>query len=279
MKIFNKPCLTVLLFLVFFQVNNVFAGATPLRKGTWLVSLSFSYFEANRVWDKDGKSAAYPDSGYFNSAGIYLYTEYGLSRRVTLVGSIPFSYSTYSQTNFTSITHGFGDGEFGARYYLMNINFKFYLGLQTTLIVPLYRNTANSNLGFETMGAEVKLMGTGTQRLSGDQAINYGLEFGVREYFDNSGPVQFKPSASLGYNFDHYNALTLGATAIKSISPYTTFNAVVNQAKDFSYLQASLSYGHAFTPHLSMYASYARFLIGRNTGIGNNLGLSVVARF
>lgn len=278
MRYFYKFLFASILLISILKVSNTYAGGTPVRKGTYVVTATFSYFSATRVWDKSGVASDYPENGYFNSGGVSLYGEYGASRQVTLVASLPYSYNTYAQSSFKAVAQGIGDAEVGARYYLGNVDFKFYMAFQGSMVVPLYNVTTN-NLGFGSFGADFKLIGSGSAPLGGEKSFFYSLEAGGRQYFNESGPFQLRSTASVGLSFDKQNTFSLGSSGVLSTSSNKTFNNNILVNKDFRYLNASASLGHTFSPAISVYVNYTKFFVGRNTGIGSNASLSFVTRF
>lgn len=255
------------------------ASAWPMRKGHLMLSPSIGYFNASRLWDKNGKASDYPDSGYFKSVGIYLYGEYGASRRVTVVASIPFSINTYSQAGTKSTARGLGDGELGFRYYLLNANYKFYMSVQATAVIPLYVNNASNNLGFQLFGSDVQLLGSGSTKVGAETSLFYSFSAGARQYFAAAGPLQLKSAVTLGLNLDKSNQFSLSSTGIVSQSSNKNFNVNLLENRDFSYLQVSASIGHSFSLNTSAFVNYSQFIIGKNSGIGNNITLSLVQRF
>ena len=210
---------------------------------------------------------------------MYIYAEYGLTRRITLTASIPYSVNTYSQTGSTSTAKGFGDGEFGVRYYLGNINFKFYSGITGTLIVPLYANTADNNLGFQAFGLEAKYSGSGSGKFIGDNNFYYSVELAGRQYFSEFGPTQLKLTLSSGFNFTKTDQFGLATSAIQSWSINKSFSENLTQNRNFAYWQATARYGHTFERQLSIFFNYSRFLMGRSTGIGNNFSILLSRKF
>lgn len=276
MKCFYKIFIAAIL-LVANTVHYSFAGGTPVRKGAYVLTTSFSYFSSTQKWDVNGKAEDYANKGYFNSGGVSVYGEYGASRQVTLIASLPYSYNTY-QSAGKSITQGIGDAEFGARYYLGNVDFKFYVALQGTMVVPLY-NVNTSQLGFGAFGADFKLLGSGSAPVGGESSFFYSLEVGGRQYFNETGPFQFRSSATLGYSFDKENLISLSSAGILSTSSNKQFQNNILLNKDFRYVNATASIGHVFAPALAVYVNYTKFFVGRNTGIGSNASLSFITRF
>ncbi|MGY3214692.1 hypothetical protein [Mucilaginibacter sp. HD30] len=259
------------------NVNYGYAGGTPVRKGVYVLSTSFSYFSSTQKWDVNGKTVDYDNNGYFNSGGVSVYGEYGASRQVTLIASLPYSYNTY-QSAGKSITQGLGDAEIGARYYLGNVDFKFYMALQGSMIIPLY-NVNTSQLGFGAFGADFKLIGSGTATTGDESSLFYSLEAGGRQYFNETGPFQFRSAATLGYSFDKENLISLSGAGVISTSSNKSFANNILLNKDFKYFNATASVGHIFAPALAVYVNYTKFFVGTNTGIGSNASLSFITKF
>ena len=278
MKCFYKIIIAAVLLINAVTVNYSYACGTPVRKGAYVISTTFSYFSSTKKWDANGKAEDYANNGYFNSGGVALYGEYGASRQATLIASIPYSYNTFGQTSGKSITQGIGDAEVGARYYLGNVDFKFYVAVQGTMVVPLYNSNSNQ-LGFGAFGAEFKLIGSGNAPTGDESSIFYSLDAGVRQYFNETGPFQFRSTAQLGYGIDKENTISFSATGIVSNSSNKTFANNILQNKDFRYLNATASIGHVFAPALVVYINYTKFFVGTNTGIGSNASLSFITRF
>lgn len=276
MKKFYK-ILSCLILLITIAIQT-YAGGTPVRKGKYVISGTFSYFTSTQAWDQSGKAADYANNGFFNSGGVAVYGEYGASRRVTLIASLPYSYNTYGQNSGKTIAQGVGDAEVGARFYLGNLDFKFYMAFQSSIVIPLYNNQS-TNLGFGAYGADFKLIGSGSAPLGGERTFIYSLEAGGRQYFNETGPFQLRSTASVGIGLDKANTFSLGSSGVLSTSSNKSFSNNILINKDFKYLNASASFGHTFSPMLSVYVNYTRFFIGTNTGIGNNTSLTFITRF
>ncbi|WP_345953707.1 hypothetical protein [Mucilaginibacter sp. PAMB04168] len=260
----------ILVLTLFHQ--NAYAGGWPVRKGKLLTSLSVSYFRASNRWDSTGKLSSYPGGGYFASQSIALYAEYGISRRWTGIAAVPYVLNQVKQGTVPKISvYGFGDAELGLRYYLTNIEFKYYIALQGTAIVPLYKG---SSLGLGAPGTDLSAVMSGSGK-----NFYFTLQAGGRAYFSNSGPQQFRYTGTIGYNLDTHNQFSFGLSGVMSQSTNKQFSLNIVQNRDFSYHQASLSYGYLVNRDLSFFATVNQFLIGRNTGMGTNIGLSVSRRF
>jgi len=280
LKSFTKTSFVVLIITLTLQ-NKTFAdGGFPVRPGRLLISPSVSYFFANSQWDSTGVKKPFPNAGKYTSVGVTLYGEYGISRRFAAVLSLPYVYNDLSQNiaprNYTS--SGLTDLETGIRYYLANIDFIYYFSLQGTAITPLYSN--NASLGYGEEGGELKLAFSGSGHL-GDLSSYFNAADGVRQYFGTNGPIQNRYNATYGLSLDEEfeNQLSLTVSGINSWSNDKRFiSALPETNKDFSFLQASLSYGHSFTHEISLFLSGGEFLLGRNTGVGTTVSLAFIYR-
>ncbi|WDF56352.1 hypothetical protein [Mucilaginibacter sp. KACC 22063] len=271
--------LIITLIVVSCGISNANAGAWPVRPGKVLLSLTGTYFNADQKWDENGRKQQYDDNGYFRSLSMYLYGEFGASRVVTIVTSIPYVSNTFTNSGLKSTVSGLGDAEIGGRIYITNIKFKFYLAVQGTIVVPLYTNTADKNLGYQAFGTDVKIIGSGSGKLSASKSFYYTVELGGRQYSSSTGPQQLRGTASFGINLDPKNQLAFSGNGVYSHSDYKQFDNNLAANKDFSYVQASISAGHTFTKDFSVFVGYNQFVAGRNTGIGSNFSLSFINKF
>ncbi len=279
LKSFTRLLLvTVVLFTI--TQNAAYAdGGFPVRPGRLLISPSVGYFFANSQWDSTGVKKAFPNGGRYSSIGITLYSEYGISRRFAAVASLPYVINNYTQNidPKSTTSSGLTDLETGIRYYLANINYVYYISLQGTAITPLYSN--NASLGYGEEGAELKLAFSGSGHI-GDLSTYFNASDGVRQYFGTNGPIQNRYSGTYGLSLDKKfeNQVSVSVSGINSFSDDKRFSPILETNKDFSFIQASLSYGHSFTREFSVFASGGKFLTGRNTGDGTTLTLALIYR-
>lgn len=279
LKIIVKILLVDILFSLTFCKISYADGGFPVRPGRLLISPSVSYFFSNSKWDSNGVKKPYAYNGKFSSIGLTLYSEYGISRRFAAVVSLPYVLNKYTQSvdprNTTST--GFTDLETGLRYYLANIDFVYYFSLQGTAITPMYTN--NNSLGYREEGAELKFAFSGSGHLF-NKSSYFNVSNGVRQYFGSNGPIQDRYSGTFGVSLDNefMNQVSVGVSGIYSVSNDKGFSPILETNKDFSFLQASLSYGHSFTREISLFASGGKFLTGRNTGAGITASLALIYR-
>lgn len=246
-----------------------FAGGFPVRQGRLILSPSVSYFFANKEWDSVGVKKSFPNNGKFQSIEFSLAAEYGISRRWAAVALVPYVINTFQQTGFKSTTTGFTDAETGLKYYLANINYQYYFSLQGTAITPMY---TNKNLGYGAEGAEFKVAFAGSGEM-GSKNFYFNVEDGIRRYFDASGPLQDRYTATFGLTLDRNfkNQLSVAFGGFYTYSSYKYFNLTNPSAtKNFTFNQVSLSYGHSFNHDISIFLTAGQFITGRNTGDGTS---------
>jgi hypothetical protein len=281
--IFTKPKLKYLLITAVFFItiqSKSYGGAFPVRPGSWLLSPSVNYFFANKGWDSLRRLSPFANGGQFKSLNFSLYTEYGLSRRFTLIGQLPYVQNNYhDNTGYDSQNNGFTDLEVGVRYYAFNINYIYYFSIQGTFVQPMYSN--NPNFGYGERGAEVKVAFGGSGHVIGKNYY-FTVENGVRQYFGNSGPFQDRYTATAGLTLDRRFKQQISATiggfySTSSLSgSYDPQHIAAN--KNFAFNQVSLSYGYSFSRQFSVFLSAGKFINGRNTGDGSNVSASLILR-
>jgi hypothetical protein len=274
-----KYILIAVLFLLAAQSKS-YAGAFPVRPGSWLLSPSINYFFANKGWDSLRRQSPFANGGRFQSISYSLYSEYGISRRFTLTAQVPFVTNNYrDNTGYNSQTNGFTDMEIGLRYYAFNINYIYYFAVQATYVQPLYSN--NINLGYGEEGAELKASFGGSGHVLGKNYY-FTVENGVRQYFGSSGPFQDRYTGTFGVTLDRRFKQQISATiggfySTSSLSSgYDPEHIASN--KNFAFNQVSLSYGYAITRKFSIFFSAGKFIDGRNTGDGSSASASFIIR-
>jgi hypothetical protein len=270
-----RPLLIAALILVAAR-SATYADGFPLRPHSLLLSPSVSYFYANKGWDSVRHLAPFPENGHFSSITYQLYAEYGLSRRFTLVALLPYSMNNYQQNGLNSTANGLTDLETGIRYYIANIDYRFYFMVQGTVITPLYNNP---NLGYGETGAELKFSFAGRGHVF-DKNCFFSIENGFRQYFGSTGPFQDRYNGTFGLTIDKkfQNQLSISVGGFYSVSDFKTFSPTPVVGKDFDFNQVSLSYGHSFNRQFSIFLTGGKFINGRNTGDGTSASISVVVK-
>jgi hypothetical protein len=261
-------------FVLLTAVQNSYAGGGfPVRPGRLTLSPTASYFFASKQWDSHSNKGAFPDNGKFSSFGTSLYAEYGLSRRFTLSALVPYASNTYKNNSATFKNSAFGDAEIGIRYYLANINYKYYFSVQATAIMPLYTNL---NIGYNQKGAELRLAFAGSGHLFGKNSY-FILENGVREYFGYESVFQDRYNATYGLTLDKKfrEQVSVSVGGFYASSKDKSFSPNPNTSKNFAFNQVSVSYGHSFSKKVALFLTGGTFITGRNTGAGTSVSASL----
>lgn len=271
--------ISIVLLLILASLGRSFAGGFPLRPGRLLISPSISYFSANKQWDSNGILGSFPSNGKFSSITTTLYMEYGISRRFSFVGSLPYTINDYHQDNYhPGKVTGLTDLETGIKYYLASIAHQYFFTIQGTVITPLY---TNPNLGYGQSGGEFKAAFAGSGMVFGKN-FYFNLEDGIRQYLGTIGPLQDRYSATFGLSLDQklkdQVSVSFGGfyttSKYKSLTPYQIANFYTST--NFSFKQISLSYGHTFSRQFTVLISGGQFIAGRNTGDGTSGSLSLI---
>lgn len=261
----------------FVQIKS-YAGGFPTRPGRLILSPSVTYFFSNKEWDSTGVKKSFPNNGKFNSVNYSLYAEYGISRRFAVVGTVPYIVNNYTAAGKSYPSSGLTDLEVGLKYYLANIDYTYYFSLQGTGITPMYNS--KSLLGYHENGAELKLSFAGSGTLF-NRNYYFNVDNGVRQYFGNEGPLQYRYTGTFGLALDQRfkNQLSVSVGGFYSMSDNKQF-VVLNPtiARDYNFSQVSLTYGHAFSQGVTVLLTGGQFITGRNTGDGTSVSVSFAFR-
>ena len=271
-----RPLFIAMLFLAASRGSS-YAGGFPVRPGSLLLSPSVSYFYANKGWDSLRHLKPFTGNGHFSSWTYQMYAEYGLSKRFTLVAQLPYVSNTYEQTGYLRSASGLTDLETGIRYYIANIDYRYYFMVQGTVITPLYTN--DEALGYGESGAEIKFSFAGSGHLFGQNSF-FSLENGFRQYFGSNGPFQDRYNGTFGLTLDkkYKNQISVSLGGFYSVSNNKSFSPIVYTNKDFAFNQVSLSYGHSFSRQFSIFITGGKFINGRNIGDGVSGSVSLIIR-
>ena len=105
-----------------FFIYKVHAQAWTMPKGEHFVKITGSYITASDQYTFDGRTADFVngvEGTAFRDESLYLYGEFGLSRYVTLVLSLPYKRTFVEDLAFRYHTYAFGNGSVGARVSIL----------------------------------------------------------------------------------------------------------------------------------------------------------------
>ena len=182
----------VLLVVLLASASAARAGAWLQDPGSYYLKLSASFFSTDQEFDHKGRQMpllqGHPsfDDPSFRDFAIAAYAEYGLTARITLVGSMPWKALRSSrttliggglvQTRADRFTRGFGDLRLAVRYGLAH--HPFALSVQGGLKLPLgYDKVAPHDgavLGTREVDAEINLLlGRGFHKFYATSFLGY----------------------------------------------------------------------------------------------------------
>jgi hypothetical protein len=279
----NKLALLLMILVLAGGSKIAFAGGKPVGKKRLFLIPAASYFFNSTYWDKDGNYRTYNDNLKFGSKILSLSSEYGFSRKVSFVGSVPFIINSITSNSSNASVAGLGDAELGVRYYVANINYNVYFSIQGNVVVPLYTNTATKNLGYDKLGGEIKGIGAGDFAI-GAKKFYWEASVGGRQFAGSEGPFQFKGSLSLSYSINKKNQVSLAETSLYSYSatktevdPDNPLN--VANSKQFNFNQLTGSYAYSIKRNKSLFVSFSKFITGTNTGAGTTISVGYVYKY
>ncbi|MFI5137105.1 MAG: hypothetical protein ACHQIM_04705 [Sphingobacteriales bacterium] len=269
-------CLLLLITLVF--PRKTFAG-WPIGKYRDLVIPSFSYYNQTDHFDNsDNVVKGAPGTG-FTSFSANLLVGYGISRKLDFIASVPYIYTINKLAPGNTLNNqGAGDLVAGLSYNLVNFNFKRFLSVQVSGVVPLYANSSgNSALGFGDYGSEVKLMFCGNMPAVILDKGYFNTELSYRKYYGTQGPDQLSLLGTIGYPVTKHNQVSIDLLFFKSFSSDKVYNPNFFAQRDFAFFKPALNFGHTFTRRFSLFTGGYFVPFGLNTGVG--YGGSVLAVF
>jgi hypothetical protein len=279
----NKLVLLMMVLILAATASQTQAGGKPVGKKRLFLIPAASYFFNSTYWDKDGNYRSYNDNLHFGSKILSLSSEYGFSRKVSFVGSVPFIINTISSNTSSSSVSGLGDAELGVRYYVANINYNVYFSVQGNVVVPLYASDPTKNLGYDKLGGEIKGIGAGDFAI-GAKKFYWEASVGGRQFAGSEGPFQLKSSLSLSYSINKKNQVSLAGTSLYSYSntktevdPNNPLN--VANSKQFNFNQLTGSYAYSIKRNKSLFFSFSKFITGTNTGAGTTLSVGYVYKY
>jgi hypothetical protein len=279
----KSKLIPVFLMVLFFAPNQVIAGGKPVGKHRLFLIPAAAYFFNSTYWDPNGVHKSYANNLHFGSTILSISSEYGFSRRLSLMATIPFISNRISQPGYSVGVSGFGDAEIGARYYLANINYNVYFSVQGSAVIPLYSTNDGKSLGYGTLGVDLRAIGAGDFAI-GAKKFYWEANVGFRQFSGDSGPFQLKNSLSLSYSINKKNQISLAGTSLYSYSQAKTPLNVVNpldvaDTKDFNFNQLTASYAYSIKRNKSLFFSFSKFITGRNTGAGTTISVGYVYKY
>ncbi len=270
----NKALLIISIAAVFVLNSTIVtAGGRPVGKRRLFISTGISYFTNSKFSDQNSQTQTYANNGRNLSLSGSLSAEYGFSRRVSLMASIPFVSNTVKSDLSSNTVNTLGDGQVGVRYYIANISYRTYFSVQTNLIFPLYVNTDAVNRGYGKLGGSVTLAGSGDFKMFG-RPFFFETDVSTNKFFGGDAPFQGTVTAAIGFGISKYYSMSFSESSTLSYSITKDLNPLSSApAKDYASNQITAGIARGLGKSRSLSLSYTTFISGRNTAIGSSFSL------
>jgi hypothetical protein len=265
----NKRNISLLILLCL--VSSAANADWPIGKGRMILTPSYAYASASRMFDANGGIVAVPNSGKFTINTLSLYGAAGLSRKTDVIFNIPMASIASSSIFAKDKKSGVGDIFVGMAFHFPVKELTSYFTLKTAIILPVYSNVTMPYLGYASKGAFV-----GASYSFNVQKKAYAIVEGVyTRYFDDlEGPNQYNLNLIYGVELGGSNNLSFSFNHITSVSDNKTVSSNLIINKDFMYGSLSASFGKKISRTLLPTVKTFYSVYGRNAGQG--LGVAAI---
>ncbi|CUU05819.1 hypothetical protein JGI1_01342 [Candidatus Thermokryptus mobilis] len=252
------------LFFIFSEIS--FSGAWT-RKGGKIFFVPYYYFyHAEKYYDVNWKSRNLDNYGYFDSNGLGLYFEYGISDKLNFIGNTAILIlNRWIDSSNYKTNKGAGDLEIGLKFKVFESG--IVLSFQTTGIIPLYSTEREPLIGFGQYAVDTRILIAGGFKPFGIDSY-FNFEFGLRKFLRQvADQVRFQIlyGANLSGRWQGIVQLD-GVNSIGTGSFATRFNPSIET--DFVEGKLSISFAHRFTYKAWIQGGFFYDIYGKRIGVG-----------
>lgn len=203
---------TVTMAVTVMFAQSAHAGAWTLPKGDAHLISTYNYANAKRAFDRDRNAGAQVD---FVKSEQSLYGEYGLTDKVTLVGTSAIQDISYISRDGPQSFSGFGISRLALRYKLADAG-PWVRSVQGGIVIPAGgESVPDADLGQGGLGADLRLMAGRNLTLLGRPAFLDAQSY--LDYRSGDAPQQLGVDLTLGVDI-HPRWQIIG----QSFAQYTT---------------------------------------------------------
>ena len=266
------------------DVHPAYSGAWARSKKSYYLKFSLNDYIALSSFDRNGRRVEIASdgtvAGYFNEFSLFTYLEYGMTDRLTLVGSLPLKrVSNNNDSNRglpANASAGIGDINIGLKYGLFTR--PIVVSLMSGIKLPAYAESRNAapSLGSAQVDGDFSLLiGRSLWPLpayvTGD--MGYRLRGG---HFANQLTYNFEVGVGLG----SYVLLRGTLGGVYSLVDIASMQSMTNNPNvgDQDYVNAGSGLIFKVAPHLDMSLDYTRTISGRNAAVGNSISVGVALK-
>jgi len=252
------------LFFIFSEIS--FSGAWT-RKGGKIFFVPYYYFyHAEKYYDVNWKIRNLDNYGYFDSNGLGLYFEYGISDKLNFIGNTAILIlNRWIDSSNYKTNKGAGDLEIGLKFKVFESG--IVLSFQTTGIIPLYSTEREPLIGFGQYAVDTRILIAGGFKPFGIDSY-FNFEFGLRKFLRQvADQVRFQIlyGANLSGRWQGIVQLD-GVNSIGTGSFATRFNPSIET--DFVEGKLSISFAHRFTYKAWIQGGFFYDIYGKRIGVG-----------
>ena len=272
-----KPCRTMgaLLCAALFtlSVQNADAGAWSQPRGHLYAKLSGISYSSDEIFDAMGKRAAMGiDEDRFDANQTFLYLEYGLFDRLTLVAKTSAGRLVAENHLVEMTTRGIGDADLGLKYQL--VDKPLVLASSISLKLPTgYHKEYDPALGTGEIDLEFRLLAA---RSLYPLPLYVGAETGYRlrgGLFSNQIPYLFEAGAS-----PHQRLFIKGyVDGVETLSKKRENAGLVGlaQVSEGDLTKMGLNAAFKIAGSLWIDLLWERTVTGENVGAGSSVGVGL----
>lgn len=197
-----RKCAWALAFALALAPAASRAGAWPNAPGEGLLILAGTYDYADRGFDPDGRPR---EAIRYEKQEISLFGEYGLTRRITLVGRAALQDVTIENDGMIDTKSGLAASEIGARAVVFRRDWDV-LSIQATLVLPGdVENVSDLRLGEGGRDYEARVLyGRSFALLGGDGFAEAQAGWRVRQ---GAPPDEARLDLTLGWSDNGWSAM------------------------------------------------------------------------
>ncbi len=259
--------------------DPVFAGAWTAKQGDMYCKLTFNLYEADEMFNDSGNKAAFRDSGEFSDTNISTYMEYGITDKITLLGSL--SYKRLKSENNAMIykTRGFSDLDLGVKYRLASGNFGVISAQGLIKIPEFYDDDTAVALGNNQYDTEIRLLYGKSLYPFVPGYIN--IEAGYRLRAEEPSD-EFRYLLELGFDITDavYSRVKLdGIIGMDNNDTVLDYAGNPTTTLDYDLGKLDLALGVNLSKQVGIELGYRGDIYGENTASGENVSLSLVVQY
>jgi hypothetical protein len=267
------------ILMVVWCYSFCFAGAWTQNRGAMYNRLVFNYYYADERFDGGGQRKDFDNNGDFKDLNVNYYVEYGLTCRLTAIGSFYYKYLEYDDETVKLETYDFGDIDFALKYRLYNGPLGVFSVQGLVKIPGVYDRHERLAIGNGQYDLEFRVLyGLSLWRFLPGYC---NFEVGYRWRADDPSD-EFRYLAEFGMYFvkNTYGRIKLdGILGLRNAEKDIDFSGNPAATLDFDLGKLDAALGYKISPRWAVELGYVPEIYGLNTSAGARYSMAVVYQF